>query len=148
MIKGYGTTSEPHCYVYGDPYPVVENNTYWYWLESVDYGGISEYYEPVKYVPGDIDGDQQVDVYSQSILYNNYPNPAINKTSIKYQLKGSVIEQNAVISIYNIKGELVKTIKGKKGKVEFDVSDLATGIYFYHLKTSDFNEVRKMIVIR
>ncbi|MCK4357165.1 MAG: S8 family serine peptidase [Candidatus Cloacimonetes bacterium] len=147
LIEGAGTTTEPQHYSFIDdianPY-----KTYYYWLESVDFGGISEYHEPVKYVPGDIDGDNEVDLYSSTILYNNYPNPATNKTSIKYQLKGSVIEQDAVISIYNIKGELVKTIKGKKGKVEFDVSDLATGIYFYQLKTSNFNEVRKMIVIQ
>ena len=145
LILGAGTTTEPQYYSFVDdianPY-----KSYYYWLESVDFGGISEYYGPVKYVPGDSDGDQQVDLYSTTELYNSYPNPAKNKTTIKYQLKGSVIEQNAVISIYNIRGELVKKVEGTKGRAEIDVSDLSTGIYLYQLKTDDYNSVKRMII--
>jgi len=147
IISGAGTTTEPQNYSFIDdivnPYQI-----YYYWLEAVDFGGISEYYGPVKYVPGDSDGDQEVDLYSSTILYNNYPNPAIHTTTIKYKLKGSILNQNAIISIYNIKGELVQEIEGIKGKAEFDGSDLSTGIYFYQLKTSNYNEVKKMIIIR
>ena len=147
LIEGAGNTSQTQYYSFIDdianPY-----KTYYYWLQTVDFGGISEYYRSVKYVPGDSDGDQEVDLYSTTVLYNNYPNPAINTTTIKYQLKGSVIEQNAVISIYNIKGELVKKVEGTKGKAEFSVSDLPTGIYLYRLKTDNYNEVRKMIIIQ
>ncbi len=147
LISGAGTTTEPQHYSFidevADPYL-----QYYYWLESVDFGGISEYYGPAKYVPGDSDGDQEVDLYSSTILYNNYPNPAIHTTTIKYQLKGSILNQNAIISIYNIKGELVKAIEGTKGKAEFDVSNFPNGIYFYQLKTSNYNEVKKMIIIR
>ena len=146
LISGAGTTTEPQNYSFIDdvanPY-----QTYYYWLESVDFGGISEYYGPVKYMPGDSDGDQQVDLYSKTMLYNSYPNPATHTTTIKYQLKGSVIEQNAMISIYNIRGELVKKIECSKGKAEIDLSDLSSGIYLYKLDTSDYRDVKKMIIM-
>lgn len=72
----------------------------------------------------------------------------MNKTTIKYQIKGSILEQDAIISVYNIKGKLVKPIEGTKGKAEFDVSNFPTGIYFYQLTTSNYNEIKKMIIIR
>lgn len=147
LIPGHGSTSDPHIYLFEDIAADV-HIPYNYWLEVVDYGGIQEYYGPIKYVPGDIDGDQIVDVYDATILFSNYPNPAKNLTTIKYQLKGSVVEQDASIRIYNILGELVKIVKGNKGKAELDVSDLATGIYLYQLKTSRYNEVKKLIIVR
>jgi len=147
LILGAGNTSETQHYSFFDetanPY-----QKYYYWLESIDFGGISEYYGPVKYVPGDSDGDQEVDVYKYTKLFGAYPNPVFNNTTIKYQLKGSVIEQDATIIIYNVLGQLVKTIEGKKGKAEFNVYDLPTGIYLYQLKTSNYNEVKKMLIIK
>ncbi|MCK4360034.1 MAG: right-handed parallel beta-helix repeat-containing protein [Candidatus Cloacimonetes bacterium] len=147
LIPGHGSTSDPHSYLFEDLTADV-HILYNYWLEVADFGGISEYYGPIKYIPGDIDGDQVVDLYDATKLFSNYPNPVVNSTTIKYQLKGSVVEQDAIIKIYNILGELVKIVKGKKGKAELDVSDLATGIYLYQLKTTSYNEVKKLIIVR
>ena len=47
LIPGAGTTSEPTDYTFQDEYPVVENNTYWYWLESVDGGGDTQIFGPI-----------------------------------------------------------------------------------------------------
>jgi len=100
----------------------------------------------------------ELDVFENTELLGSYPNPAINSTIIKYQLKGSSKSQDATIKVYNVQGELVKIIQGKNGKAILDVSDIATGIYFYQLsakggsssggKTENYNKIKKMIVIR
>ncbi len=47
LIEGAGTTSEPTDYEFIDQYPVQVNQTYWYWLESVDYAGDTEIFGPI-----------------------------------------------------------------------------------------------------
>lgn len=147
LISGQGNSSEPHSYLFED----ITANVfipYFYWLEVVDYGGESQYHGPYEYIPGDIDGDHETDIYNVNKLFANYPNPAVNFTTIKYQLKGSVLEQDATIRIYNVLGQLVKTVEGSNRVAEFDVKDLSSGIYLYNLKTSNFNETKKMLISR
>lgn len=83
-------------------------------------------------------------------LFDNYPNPFNPSTVIKYHLP----EVNFVsLKIYDVLGNEVKTLvndKQSKGNysVSFDGSDLPSGIYFYKLKTDNFTEVKKMILLK
>ncbi len=86
--------------------------------------------------------------YENTILLGNFPNPAKSSTVIKYHLKGSAMNQNATIKIYNIHGEFVKTVEGVSGAAQIDISDMATGIYFYKLENQGFDEVKKMILVK
>ena len=86
--------------------------------------------------------------YDHTAILGNFPNPAKGSTVIKYHLKGSVMNQDATIKIYNIQGEFVKTVQGTNGAAQIDISDMATGIYFYKLENQNFNEVRKMILVK
>ncbi|MCK4358035.1 MAG: T9SS type A sorting domain-containing protein [Candidatus Cloacimonetes bacterium] len=147
IIPGHGSSSDPHSYSFEDITADVYTTNY-YWLEVVDYDAIPDYHGPVKYVPGDIDGDQEQDVYEITMLLSNYPNPVTNYTTIEYQLKGSVLEQNTTIKIYNILGELIKTVEVSNNKAEIDVQDLSSGIYFYQLRTKNFSEIKKMLIIK
>lgn len=78
------------------------------------------------------------------LLHQNYPNPFNPETKIQYSIpKDSEIE----LKIYNIKGELVKTLVDKKRKrgtysVIWNGKDdnsrqLSSGVYFYRLKLDD-----------
>ena len=139
-----GNSTTPVDYSYRDETADIYT-TYYYWLETVDISQMSCYYGPTKYTPVIDDGPPETfDEYKLSAC----PNPAHNSTSINYQLKGSVDEQNAEIRIYNILGELVKTIEGTNGTAELDLSDLGSGIYFYQLQTDNYNEVKKMVVVK
>jgi hypothetical protein len=86
--------------------------------------------------------------YENTILLGNFPNPAKGSTVIKYHLKGSAMNQNATIKIYNIQGEFVKTVEGVSGTAQIDISDMATGIYFYKLENQGYDEVKKMILVK
>ncbi len=57
------------------------------------------------------------------------------------------------LAVYDILGRKVKTLVNQKQapgnyEVEFNASKLASGIYFYQLKTSDFVQVKKMIYLK
>lgn len=88
-------------------------------------------------------------------LEQNYPNPFNPTTSIRYSIEepGSVS-----LDIYNIKGQLVKTLY--KGNAEvgshtaiwngLDIAGNAcsSGVYFYRLRTPDKTLVRKMLMLK
>jgi parallel beta-helix repeat protein len=147
LIPAAGTTTEPQSYVYGDVVADVYA-THYYWLEVVDFGGTSSFHGPYAYTPGDIDGDSTPDLIASTELLGNFPNPAINSTKIKYQIKGTVIDQNTTISVYNVRGELVTTLQGRNGVATLDTSNMGHGIYFYRLQTDDYSDIKKLIVVK
>ena len=68
-------------------------------------------------------------------LYQNYPNPFNPKTVISYQLP---VSSHVDLSIYNILGQKIATLVNEKQsvgnyKVEFNASDLVSGVYIYKL---------------
>jgi hypothetical protein len=83
-------------------------------------------------------------------LMQNFPNPFNPKTIINYELR---ITNDVKLNIYNLLGQKITTLVSQKqqaGKylVEWDASELASGIYYYELKTSDFRDVKKMVYIK
>ncbi|MCF8268279.1 MAG: T9SS type A sorting domain-containing protein [Ignavibacteriales bacterium] len=83
-------------------------------------------------------------------LSQNYPNPFNPTTNIEF----SVPSENFVtLKIYNILGQEIAVlvngiIKAGIHKVTFDASDLVSGIYFYSIETSGFNNVKKMLLVK
>ena len=162
IIGGYGTTTEPHSYIYEDQIEYVSpGDTYWYWLESIDFGGTINHYDKVAYIviPENNDpGNTNPEETDEFGLFQNYPNPFNPKieesTEISFNLKEQVYVD---ISIYNIKGELIKNIyndyksdgfavwdgKDKKGNIQ------ATGIYLYELKVNNkIYSTKRILLIR
>ena len=83
-------------------------------------------------------------------LLPNYPNPFNPSTSITYQLprKGHV-----VLKVYNTLGkevaELVNETK-EEGvySVTFNGDNLPSGMYFYKIQSSEFIDVKKMLLLK
>ena len=83
-------------------------------------------------------------------LNQNYPNPFNPSTTIKYQ-----IPKDGMVSlrIYDIIGQEVKTIVNEtqtKGRYEinFDASNLSSGVYFYRLTSGSFTKSRQMLLLK
>jgi hypothetical protein len=88
-------------------------------------------------------------------LFQNYPNPFNPQTNIEYALpKASQVN----LVVYNILGQKVRTLvdnfetAGLK-KVIWDGKDergneIPSGIYFYKLKTANYSQTKKMIVLK
>jgi photosystem II stability/assembly factor-like uncharacterized protein len=83
-------------------------------------------------------------------LNQNYPNPFNPSTTIEFAIAS---DDHVSLNVYNVSGKLVATIMNKDLKagtytVAFKADNLATGVYFYKLTTSTFEETRKMVLIR
>lgn len=90
-----------------------------------------------------------VDVSSTSNnakLYQNAPNPAKKETTIKYYLPNDA--RDAAISVYNISGQLVKTISLKeKGNGNINLTGLQSGSYIYQMSMNGKNiDSKKMLI--
>ncbi|HEY3252001.1 MAG TPA: T9SS type A sorting domain-containing protein [Ignavibacteria bacterium] len=83
-------------------------------------------------------------------LNQNYPNPFNPSTKISYNIKTS---GNVKLSVYNSAGELVKELVNNNQEqgsyeVTFDAASFSSGIYFYTLKTEEFTDTKKMVLIK
>ncbi len=83
-------------------------------------------------------------------LYQNHPNPFNPVTVISWQL-GSAGEVD--LSVHNLLGQKVATLVSEKlpaglHQVEWDASDFASGVYYYKIDTGEFQQVKKMVLIR
>ena len=88
--------------------------------------------------------------FNYFMLQQNYPNPFNPSTTIKYSIPK---QSNVTLKVYDVLGSEVVTLVNKEQaqgnyEVEFDGTDLSSGIYFYRLKAGDFVETRKMILIK
>lgn len=83
-------------------------------------------------------------------LSQNFPNPFNPTTIIRFDIpKESLVK----LTVYDILGRLVKTLVNENKKpgiyeVQFDAKNLASGIYFYHINTGNYNLTRKMILLK
>jgi hypothetical protein len=83
-------------------------------------------------------------------LGQNYPNPFNPVTHIQYGLPKT---GNVKIEIYNIIGQKIKTLLNKQmpagyHEVEFNAQNLSSGVYLYRIEAGEFQDVKKMILIR
>ncbi len=83
-------------------------------------------------------------------LEQNYPNPFNPVTSISFTLPALT---EVTLDVYNILGEKISTIlKGELSAgshtVKFNGTGLSSGIYIYTLKTNEFYQTRKMMLIK
>ncbi|MEO8514343.1 MAG: T9SS type A sorting domain-containing protein, partial [Ignavibacteria bacterium] len=83
-------------------------------------------------------------------LYNNYPNPFNPSTMIKYD-----VPQNSFVklSVYDILGKLVTNLVNRdmsagRYEIVWDAKNYASGTYIYKLETSNFSDVKKMMLIK
>ncbi len=84
------------------------------------------------------------------VLNQNYPNPYNPSTTIQYS-----IPQNEYVNlkIYNVTGSLEKVLISENQPagnyiIEFNASELASGVYFYQLIAGDFTSTKRMILLK
>jgi hypothetical protein len=110
--------------------------------------GSSAWKRPLKEMTTSVAGSDGVQ--SRFHLEQNYPNPFNPLTVVRYQLS---VVSFVNLTVYDLLGRqvavLVNDMKqaGAYG-VPFDGSALASGAYFYRLKTTSHAETKKMILLR
>jgi photosystem II stability/assembly factor-like uncharacterized protein len=93
---------------------------------------------------------QNTETPSSFALEQNYPNPFNPSTTIKYSVPTA---GNVTVKIYNSIGVEVMTVVSKNHTVgnyveNVDMSGFASGIYFYSLTSANFNETKKMMLVK
>ena len=110
----------------------------------------------VEIQPGATSVDRGEDVPTTFTLAQNYPNPFNPTTTINFTLPSA---SDVKITIYNIKGQKVRTLVDSKNQqagthsIQWDGRDeigrnVSTGLYVYRLEAADFVLSRKMTFIK
>ncbi|KPL04607.1 MAG: hypothetical protein AMJ90_00090 [candidate division Zixibacteria bacterium SM23_73_2] len=102
-----------------------------------------------------VEEEKNPDLPTRFILFQNHPNPFNPYTDIQYALPENY---HVNLSVYNILGQKVKTLVDTKKQAGFHSvlwdgkdhrgEDVATGIYFYKIKTEEFSQTKKMLLLR
>ncbi len=143
-LRGQGTKLTETKYVYEDSRNTLPGKEYFYKLVSVDIDGTRH----------DITlGGQsvwQVQLPFEYALDQNYPNPFNPVTTIQFSLEKS---GKTVLEIYNILGQKVATLvdgnlNAGAHRYQWNASGLASGIYFYRLRSDNFVATKKMVLVK
>lgn len=83
-------------------------------------------------------------------LDQNYPNPFNPSTTIQFAIPA---RSHVSLVVYDVAGHRVATLvnreldRGVYSEV-FNARDLATGVYFYRLRTESFSQTRKLVILK
>ncbi len=83
-------------------------------------------------------------------LMQNYPNPFNPITTIRYMLTQNV---HVNLTVYDIQGRKVQTLVNAQQtsgshSVQFNASNIASGVYLYKITTDHSTKIKKMILVR
>jgi hypothetical protein len=88
-------------------------------------------------------------------LMQNYPNPFNPVTTISFDMAKA---GRVAINVYGVSGHLIRTLVDNnmdpgRYNIDWDGRDnngsrVSSGVYFYRMRTADYNSTRKMILLR
>lgn len=83
-------------------------------------------------------------------LYQNFPNPFNPTTNINFDI---IRNGNVRIIVYDLLGREVETLVNQdmspgRYKLDFNAVNYASGMYIYKIVTSDFVDVKKMLIVK
>jgi photosystem II stability/assembly factor-like uncharacterized protein len=143
FVNGKGTSTKMNNYSWSEK---LQPGIYSYRLRQIDYNGKFEYSKEVEVtvIPN---------IFS---LEQNYPNPFNPNTVISYSLPSA---SNVKLIVYNTLGQTIKVLENEykhagNYTVNFNASDLPSGIYFYTIQTISndgkqiFTSTKKMILLK
>lgn len=139
FVEGYGTTTDTQLYSFTDKN--VFPGSYQYRLKQIDFDGSIEYSNVI---------EVEIGIPEKFELFQNYPNPFNPTTVISWQSPGS---SRQVLKVFDVVGNEVAVLVDEyrpagSYEVEFDAASLSSGIYLYKLKSGDFIETKKMLLLK
>lgn len=140
FVKGNGTSTKPNIYNYTDNN--LSAGTYNYRLKQIDMNGSFTYYE--------LKGEVEIGNPDEYMLLQNYPNPFNPITKITFQIPANEFTS---LKVYDVLGrEAAVLVNEEKAagryEVDFNASNLSSGVYYYTIKAGNFTSTKKMIVVK
>lgn len=140
FIEGSGTVNHPVEYTYEDK--KLLPGKYYYRLKQTDYNGNFEYF--------DLELPVIISKPSAFDISQNYPNPSNPNSRIDFQLPEKV---KVNISVYDLLGRLIAVLIDEERdagaySVEFNGTNISSGTYFYKITAGDFNQIKKLVLIK
>jgi len=146
-VPGSGTTTEPTMYSFVDK--EINSGQYQYRLRQIDFDGSCMFSNII---------EVKVNSPNKFTLEQNYPNPFNPSTKIKFAIQdviasGAKQSQLVTLKVYDVLGNEVATLVNEEKfagsyEIEFNASDLNSGIYFYSLSSGNYFNTKKMILLR
>jgi hypothetical protein len=135
FVQGHGNSNSPKEYSFYDNSVALS-----YRLKQIDTDGGFEYSDVV-----DVNN-----LSKEFSLDQNYPNPFNPSTFINFSLPENGL---VILKVYDVLGREVATLINQEmvadyHTVEFDASQLTSGIYFYRIQVNNFTSVKKMILMK
>jgi photosystem II stability/assembly factor-like uncharacterized protein len=139
FVKGQGSSAEINNYTFVDH--GVPYGSYTYRLKQTDYDGTYKY---------SIEINAEVLAVNTFSLLQNYPNPFNPTTTITYSLKKDGF---VTLKVYDILGKEVADLVNQNQKtgyytINFNASNLPSGVYIYTLRTLGFASSKKMLLVK
>jgi len=133
-----------HSYSWVDA-GVLNGFSYTYTLEAIDVNGASEVLGATNATPVGSNG-----IVAEFRLEQNFPNPFNPETNISFTLPEA---SNVTLRVFNLIGQEVATLVdgaqvAGSHVVQFDGSNLTSGVYIYRLEAAEFSATRKMILMK
>jgi hypothetical protein len=139
FVNGNGNSNSPKDYSFVDEN--ISSGKYSYRLKQIDNDGQFEYSKTIEVNLG---------TPQKFELSQNYPNPFNPSTTIKFTMPEA---GNIKLTLYNILGQEIKTlVDGFKEagvyNIDFNASELNSGIYIYKIESGSFVQTRKMTLLK
>ena len=140
FVQGKGTTTEPTSYTFIDDVSQFISNKICYRLKQIDYNGNYEFSDEIEVITLPL----------EYRLSQNYPNPFNPVTIIKYEIPENT---NVTLEVFDVLGRLIKTLVNEnksagRYEVEFNASELSSGLYLYKINAGGFEQTRKMLLLK
>ena len=135
LLNGIGVTSMFRCFQYGHKDVLLGCI-----INGVQYGAISGIVNTGTILPENFS------------LSQNYPNPFNPETKIKFAISGKSVVQT-FLYVYDLNGREVTVLVNHQlqpgtYEVDFDGSNLPSGVYYYKLESGNFTQTKKMVLIK
>ena len=146
-LKGFGSTSERHTYHYTDK-SAQSGATYTYLLSDVIYAGLEKKHYDQTVTITISEGTSAI--ASKFKLERIYPNPFNQSFTIPLTLPES---QLVKIVIYDYRGQVAqsldnRTLPAGAYKLNYQIGDLSSGIYFVRINAGKHHELHKVILMK
>ena len=142
LIEGTNTTQE-QTYSFTDANVNFEQ-TYYYWLESVEADGNADLFGPISIT---LETPSVNELPTVTVLNSAYPNPFNPSTIISFDVKES---ETGHLSIFNAKGQKLfgRDFTSGNHTYTWNADEYGSGIYMYRFKTDSYSETKRMIMMK